>query len=70
MFASYHHPKSTTWRWSLAWTKPKHVFRPNRSKWVWISHKSNSSGFRIVGVPFLGELSLDTQDHMFLEVGK
>jgi len=54
VIASFHHPRSHTWRWAIYWDK-------NRSGWfrIW----KGWSGFIIVGLPFLGAIDFRWQQH-------
>ncbi len=70
VLASYHHPDSITWRWSLdyyASTRPWQIFplygpSYNNGK-SWRSPSGCFSGW--LRIPFLGFLSLSTQSHMW-----
>jgi len=62
IIASYHHPRSITWRWALYYARNHHAI-PNVRRFI-----GNGSGFVIITLPFwLGELDFRWQAHMMRE---
>lgn len=60
VLASYHHPRSITWRWALYWHK---AGKPILKIITW--NRLPSYGSYTVTLPFVGSLRLVTQEHMF-----
>lgn len=62
VLASYHHPASITWRWSLSWSRPRVWFR-----WPAYSFHRTPNGYNSysVGLPLVGGFMLSTQPHMW-----
>lgn len=57
VIASYHHPKSITWRWAMIWSKSRVFRRPG-----------GSTRFKVLflgAAPFLGALTIRWQDNLF-----
>ncbi len=61
VLASYHNPRSITWRWALYWGKPyKGTFK------FFTKHLYPSGyGSRTITLPFIGIFILSTQESMF-----
>lgn len=60
--ASYHHPKSVTWRWALFWNKPKGVIPK-------LSFKNSRYGYFGLSIPIFGGLVVNWQPHMMRKGG-
>ena len=54
--ASFHHPRSITWRWALYWSRPPSRFT--------VSIQKRGIG---ISAPWAGGLWLSWQDHMWFE---
>ena len=61
LIASYHHPKSITWRWSLSWSKKLSYDKK------WLYYKNNNGVVFGFSLPIVGGLTILTQKHMFDE---
>ena len=61
LLASYHHPRSITWRWALYWCRSDPL---ERKRFSWSRHLGDYGWFSF-SLPFFGGLSLQYQQHMF-----
>lgn len=61
--ATYHHPDSITWRWSLTYSK-----RKNGRTGLYFMRVYRGQGFNFhagINLPAIGSLSMQTQPHMW-----